>query len=417
LLGRLEDEVVLERLFRHHVGTLAKENMPHPRAAGLVAAVRPLTGGDVAVRAALDGDVTGLARLIETAPMRERPPEMLHHIALYFGRVAGTLERVAPDAAANAWMRSLAAWLALGEEHAYLARLEDAITGEPGKREGDKARDRAVNERRGVLIPPERVPLELVSDLGRRAEGTSRDLSPSGRAALLALGWVGEAARIAGVSADTTRRALAAAERNRNAALDAALAVIGEALDDANVRGELTTSGHSILLRALQVWAWSGNDEAVEQFVVDRLATMGWELYRAHAWDALRRAFDPFRPMIDHLARRIEQDPSKIAFAAPCAQMLVFLTDVEHAPFRKLEIAERAVRICPSHRNGRLNLAALLVEQALTSMRQMVLFARKDELERVEKLLARAEALYPKSTELPDAKAMLGRVKRGRIAL
>jgi hypothetical protein len=422
LLGRLEDELVLERLFKHHVGTLAKEHMPHPRAAGLVAVARTVTGGDVVVRAALDGDVTGLARLIEAAPMRERPPTLLHHVALYFGRVAGTLERVAPDAAANAWMRSLAAWLALGEEHAYLARLEDAITGEPRDHERAKAKDHpgkdhAAKDRRGILIPPERVPLELVSDLGRRAEGTSRDLSPAGRAALLALAWVGEAARIAGVSADTTRRVLQAAERNRNAALDAALAVIGEALDDANVRGELTTSGHSILLRALQVWAWSGNDEAVEQFVVDRLATMGWELYRAHAWDALRRAFDPFRPMIDHLARRIEHDPSKIAFAAPCAQMLVFLTDVEQAPFRKLEIAERAVRICPSHRNGRLNLAALLVEQALSSMRQMVLFARKDELERVEKLLARAESLYPKSTELPEAKAMLERVKRGRIAL
>ena len=417
LLGRLEDELVLERLFRHHVGSLAKEHMPHPRAAGLIAAARTLAGGEAAVRAALDGDVTGLARLIEAAPMRARPPSMLHHVALYFGRVASTLERVTPDAAANAWMRSLAAWLALGEEHAYLARLEDAITAEPKDLERNGAKHQAAKDRRGILIPPERVPLELVSDLGRRAEGTSRDLAPAGRAALLALGWVGEAARIAGASADTTSRVLQAAERNRNAALDAALAVIGEALDEANVRGELTTSGPSILLRALQVWAWSGNDEAVEQFVVDRLATMGWELYRAHAWDALRRAFDPFRPMIDHLARRIEHDPSKIAFAAPCAQMLVFLTDVERVPLRKLEIAERAVRICPSHRNGRLNLAALLVEQALTSMRQMVLFARKDELERVEKLLARAESLYPKSTELPEAKAMLERVKRGRIAL
>ena len=413
LLGRLEDEVVLERLFRHHVGTLAKHHMPHPRAAGLVAAARTLTGGDVAVRAALDGDVTKLARLIEAAPMRDRPPEMLHHVALYYGRVASTLEGVAPDAAANGWMRSLAAWLALGEERSYLARLEDAIAGDAKAKEKEKA----AKDKRGILIPPERVPLELVSDLGRRAEGTSRDLAPPGRAALLALAWVGEAARIAGVSAETTRRAQQAAERNRNAALDAALAVIGEALDDANVRGELTTSGHPILLRALQVWAWSGNDEAVEQFVVDRLATVGWELYRARAWDALRYAFDPFRPMIDHLARRIEHDPSKIAFAAPCAQMLVFLTDVEQAPFRKLEIAERAVRICPSHRNGRLNLAALLIEQALTSMRQMVLFARKEELERVEKLLERAESLYPKSTELPEARAMLERVKRGRIAL
>jgi hypothetical protein len=84
---------------------------------------------------------------------------------------------------------------------------------------------------------------------------------------------------------------------------------------------------------------------------------------------------------------------------------------------RKHELAERAVRLCPSHRNGRLNLASLLVDQALASMRQMVLFARKDELERVEALLKRAESLYPQSSELPEAKAMLERVKRGRISL
>jgi hypothetical protein len=415
LLGRLEDELVLERMFQYHVGTLAKHHPLHPRAAGLVAAARTLSGGEDAIVAALAGDVTKLARLVEAAPMRERPAPMLHHIALYYSRVASTLENAAPDAAANAWMRSLAAWLALGEERTYLARLEDAILGDARNTGASSAA--AVKSVAGVLIPPERVPLELVSDLGKRAEGSARDLAPAGRAALLALAWVGEAARIAGVAAEPTRRAQQAAERHRNAALDAALAVIGEALDEANVRGELTTSGRPILLRALHVWAWSGNDEAVEQFVIDRLATVGWELYRARAWDALRHAFDPFRPLIDHLARRIEHDPSKIAFAAPCAQMLVFLTDVEQAPFRKLEIAERAVRICPTHRNGRLNLASLLVDDALTSMRQMVLFARKDELARVEKLLARAESLYPKSTELPEAKAMLERVKRGRISL
>ena len=412
LLGRLEDELVLERLFRHHVGTLATRHPLHPRAAGLVAAARGLGGGDAAIRAALDGDVTKLARLVEAAPMRERPAPMLHHVALYYARVASTLEDAAPDAAANAWMRSLAAWLALGEERTYLARLEEAIVGDARQTGTAHAKSAA-----GVLIPPERVPLELLSDLGQRAQGSARNLAPAGRAALLALAWVGEAARIAGISADATTRAQKAAERHRNAALDAALAVIGEALDEANVRGELTTSGRPILLRALHVWAWSGNDEAVEQFVIDRLATVGWELYRARAWDALRHAFDPFRPMIDHLARRIEHDPSKIAFAAPCAQMLVFLTDVEPVPFRKLEIAERAVRICPTHRNGRLNLASLLVDDALVSMRQMVLFARKDELARVEKLLARAESLYPKSTELPEARAMLERVKRGRISL
>jgi hypothetical protein len=407
LLGRLEDELVLSRLFQHHVGNLAARSVPHPRAAGLIAAARALPGGDVAVRAALDGDVTKLARLVEAPPMGARPPEMLHHIALYYGRVASVLEGVFPDAAANGWMRSLAAWLALGEERTYLAELEDAILGD-----ARKAKDKT-----GVLIPPERVPLEVVADLGKRAESTSRDLAPAGRAALLALSWVGEAGRIGGVPEAVTRRALQAAERWRNAALDAALAVIGEALDEANMRGELTTGGRAILLRALDVWVWSANDEAVEQFVIDRLATVGWELYRARAWDGLRFTFFPFRPMIDHMARRIENDPTKIAFAAPCAQMFVFLTDMEQSLMTKHELAERAVRLCPSHRNGRLNLASLLVDQALASMRQMVLFARKDELERVEALLVRAETLYPQSSELPEAKAMLERVKRGRISL
>lgn len=408
LLGRLEDEVVVERLFRHHVGALAQHTLPHPRAAGLVAAARALEGGEAAVASALAGDVAPFARLVEAAPLRDRPPAMLHHIALYYGKVARSLESVAPDAAANAWMRALAAWLALGEERTYLARLEEAILADTKK-----------NKDRGsaALIQPERVPLEMLAELGKRAESTSRDLAPPGRAALLALSWVGEAARIAGASGAATRRAQQDAERRRNAALDAALSVVGEALDESHVQGRLSTDGRPILMRALQVWTWSGQDEAVEQFVVDRLSTIGWELYRARAWDALRHAFEPFRPLIEHFALRIEQDPSKIAFAAPCAQMFVFLTDIEPIFTRKLELAERAVRICPSHRNGRLNLASLLCDQAVASMGQMVVFASRAELERVEKTLQRAESLYPQSTELPAAKATLARVKKGRIAL
>jgi hypothetical protein len=420
LLGRLEDELVLERLYRHHVGALAQRSLPHPRAAGLIHSVRHVTHGDIAVQAALDGEVTQLARLVEAAPMKDRPPSMLHHVALYFGRVASVLEGVAPDAAANAWMRALAAWLALGEERTYLAGLEEAITavgsGAAGGTRG-AARPGTGPKEKAALIPPEKVPLEIVAELGKRAEATARDLAAPGRAALLALAWVGEAARIAGASPDTTARAQQAAERNRNAALDAALAVVGEALDEANARGELTTSGRPILQRALQVWAWSGQDEAVEHFVVDRLATVGWELYRARSWDALRDTFDPFRGMIENLARRVEQDPSRIAFAAPCAQMFVFLTDIEPVFARKLELAERAVRLCPTHRNGRLSLASLLCDQAIASMRAMVLFARGGEVDRIEAQLARAESLYAQSRELPEAKAMLDRVKRGRIAL
>lgn len=405
LLQRLTDELVVERLFQHHVANANRGGVKlHPRAAGMITLVRKSAGGEDVVAAALGGDVAKLARFLDAGPMSQKPPALLHHVALYFGKVATAMEATAPDAAANAWMRALAAWLALGEERLYLAALERAVLGD------------ATTKGAKVGLSPERVPLEVMGELGKRAEKTSRDLLPQGRAALLALAWLPDAAKLAGVSEPAARRARSEAERLRNAALEAALAVIGEALDDANVRGDLTTRARSLLLRAVDVWTWSERDESVEQFVVDRLGSVGWELYRARRWSDLRALLEPFRPLIENLALRIEQDPTKIAYAAPCAQMYVFLSDVDTGEGRRAMHAERAVKVCPTHRNGRLILAAALCDQAMASMRTMVLFARRDELERVEALVARAEKLYPQSSDLPEAKAMLERVRKGRIA-
>jgi len=408
LLSRLEDEEALVRLFRHYVGSAAlPASLPHARAAGLVTYARAQPGGAEAAQAAVAGDASKLAGLVEAGPLRARPAPMLHHMALFFATVARTLEPAAPDGAASAWMRSLAAWLALGEERTYLARLQDAVLG-PDARRGKSIE---------VAIPPERVPLEVIAELGRRGSASARDLDPRGRAALLALTNVRAAARLADISEASTRRAEEEAERRRNAAVDSALGVIAESLDDANVRGELGATGGDVLARALAVWTWSGRDEAVEQFVADRLATIGWELYRARDWAALRRTFDPFRLLIESFAARLENDRSKIAYAAPCAQLFVFLTDLETHRGRKRDLAERAVRLCPTHRNGRLNLAALLCDDALRAMRAMVLFAPKNEVERIEGLLDRAEQLYPQTAELPEARAMLERVRKGLITL
>lgn len=401
LLERLEDEELLARMFRHHVGAAAPQVALHPRAAGLFAVLRRVPGGAEAMRRGLDGDVAALVRFVEAGPMSGRPPELLHHLAVYFGKVASTLEGVAADAAANAWTRALAAWLALADEHAYLAELAAAVLGDAAARE------------RGVAIPPDRVPLEIVAELGRRAEATSRDLAPPGRAALLALAWIPEAARLAGAKEETLVRARAAAERRRDAALDAALAVVGEALDDASARGRVVAEARGILLRALDVWAWSGQDEAVEQFVVDRISTVGWEMYRARDWDALRALLEPFRPLIEALAGRIEADPSRIAYAAPCAQMFVFMSDVERAAVAKMALAERAVRLCPTHRNGRLVLASLLCDEAQAAVRGAGLFTRRGQLDRAEALVARAERLYPQSRDLPETRALLDRARKG----
>jgi len=408
LLERLEDEALLERLFVHHAGVVATRGgyeklAPHPRAAGLIAAARDAAGGADVVAAAKAGDVVGLVRFLEAPPLSVRKPELLHHLALYHATVARALERIAPEAAANAWMRSLAAWIALSDQHTYLAELTKAILGDQSKR--------------GAEIAPDDVPREIIADIGKRADASARDLAPAGRAALLALSWIDEASRLATVPDAVARRAHAEAERRRNAAVESALAPVSEAFEDAKARGVLAAEGRNVLVRALEIWAWSAHDEAVEHFCVDRLGTIGWELYRARQWDALRFLLEPFRPMIDHLAVRIERDPTKIAYAAACAEMYVFLSDVERTFAKKLDYAERSVRVCPSHRNGRLTLASCLCDEATAIMRGMSVIARKTEVERVEVLLARAEKLYPNATELPEAKKMLERIKRGSISI
>lgn len=407
LLERLEDEALLSRLYAHHAGIVAtrpegRALAPPPRAAGLVAAARRAPGGEPAVAAARAGDVAPLARLLETSFSGE-PPELLHHLALYWAAVARALSPATPEAAALAWTRSLAAWLSLADERAYLDALGDAILGPDAK---------------GVRIPPERVPLEVIDELGESAETTARDLDAAGHAALLALASIDEAARLAGASPALALAAAAKAERRRNAAVEAALAPIDEAFEDAKAQGVLGDRAGAVLARAVRVWAWSGGEESVAHFAVDRLGTAGWELYRARRWDALRALLDPFRPMIDALADRIEKDPTKLAYAAACAEMYVFLSDVERVFATKLAYAERAVRVCPSHRNGRLTLATLLCEEAMAIMRGgMSVIARRADVARVEALLGRAEKLYPQATELPQARAMLERVRRSSISL
>lgn len=391
LLQRLEDEVLVAELFGYYTG--GGKGL-HARAAGLVSELRKLPGGAAAVTTALDGDTARLGVFVDRLVLKQLSPELLHHLALFHARGA----RMSPTAAfaSTAWVRSLAAWLALVEERAYLAKLEVSVTGGPAKAN---------------------VIAEVIDDLAALADAGARELTEVSQGALLALGRVEEAARQADVSPDVARAARGQASRRRNAAIELSLASIDEGLDEAAAQGALATTGRTLLLRAVPVWSWSGQDEGVEHFVVGKIEKIGWELYRARKWDDLRYLLDPFRPMLDSLARRIERDSSQIAYAAACAEMYMFMAEVERDPTQKLELAERSVRICPTHRNGRLVLASVLCSRAIEAMQKMALVVRKTEVERMEKLLERVESLYPKTSDLPEARGMLERVKRGTITL
>lgn len=387
LLQRLVDEASLEALLAHVTRAHDVAVPPYtPRAAGLVAELR--RRGD----APDVEDAPALAAYLERLELRTCTPELLHHLALHHATVARALETREPEAAAAAWMSSLAAWLALKDEGTYLAALEEAVLG----------------KKRSDAVAPDR---ELLEDVAARADASARTLSVSGGAALRALARVNEAT--AGLADARALSLRAFAERRRNAAIDAALGVITEQLDEANVRGELTTAGPGILARALAVWSWSDRDLAASIFIVENIERIGWVLYRAASWEALRGLLAPFRAVIDDLAERIERDPSQIAYASVCAQMFVFASEVERASETKVALAERALRVCPTHRNGRLVLASYLCDQALATMRTMVVFARADDVARARALVLRVEELYPETKALAEAKTMLARVERG----
>ena len=398
LLQRLEDETLAERLFALIIADRGDKTVKLPsRAGGIVAEVRKVPGGAEAVAAALEGDIVRLAKFIDRVPLRSMSPELLHHLALFHGRAAAALETTAPLLASNSWVWALASWLALAEERTYLSRLEEAVLGAASAKK--------------AAIPVEAVPLELVADLGRRAEAAARDLAPAGTAALVALAKAVESARIAGIAAEAERALRIEASRRRNAAIESALSSIADALDEANVHGSLTSSGRTIIVRAVAVWTWTGHDEAVEHFVVGQLDRIGWELYRARDWNALRYTLDPFKPMLENLAGRVEKDPSQLAYAAGCAQMYVFMVDTEPNPAVKLALAERAVKICPTHRNGRVVLASMLCDRAIDLLREMLIVKRNREVDRAEAMIERAEKLYPQTRELEEAKKKLLEVK------
>jgi hypothetical protein len=120
---------------------------------------------------------------------------------------------------------------------------------------------------------------------------------------------------------------------------------------------------------------------------------------------------EPIWPLVDSLTRRIEADPTKVAYAARCAQMLVFKADVVRTEAETTAIAERALRICPSHRNTRLTLAHSLCEQAL----RLLPGARApthQSCASAEAMIQRAESLYPSTTRLPEAQKRLAEAKK-----
>lgn len=385
-LTRLEDEARLASLWRGLAGEDAP--LPHPRAAGLFVCLRRSTEGALAIERADRGELAPLLRAVTQPDPAALSPALAHHLALLHGGLADA------TGAERARIRSLGMWLFLATEQTYLLQVGQAVAQDAlPAREVERATTEA--------------PFGPIDGLGAEALAGARELTDRAAAALRVLGRVEEACALGRADEAVTRKAVARARRARAAAVDAAVARVDGSLEEAITRDAPTDELVALLWDAVAVWRWADADEQVERFLVQRVTSVLWDRYRDRRWDDVRALLRPLSEPTESLARRIERDPSKLAYAAPCAQMYVFSAEVAPTLEEQLRDAERAVALCPTHRNGSLILADLLVHRAMRALDTVSPWNQAETLDRAEADVRRAESLYPQLKRLPDAKLRL----------
>lgn len=412
LLARLADEEILARLWER--AAPGAEPL-HPRAAGMIRMLAARPGGAEAVARAEAGDTGPLLGLATPTRLRAEggagawAPELVHHLALFHRARARHLAgrpRSGParDAAAvaAAETRSLqlviACWLALGAggRDGYLGALaRDVIGGAlPEDAIERAARDAAT---RGI---------DAVAAAAR--EGAEAR-SAGGAVALAVLAGVEEAIRIAAVDGELAARARSRAQAAHAAIALAVLEPIAVELEELSAREWKPDEVASALARATEAWRWAGEDAEIERFVARELPRFAWDLYRGKRWDDLRGLLRAIEAPSDRMARRIEEDPAQIAWAAQCAQLLVFRAELAPTLDTQLVLAERGHRLCPSLRNARLVLADLLCARAERRLEQPVLLRGADAWAAARRDVDRAGEIFPELARLAALRERLAR--------
>lgn len=400
LLARIEDELVFRSIWQRQAGP----GTPAPRAAGLVALLRGRPGGPEAIGRALAGDLEPVLRALVPDRLTGVEPPLLHHLAIHFGHLADRLDATDPDASDEARLRSIAAWLALGEERRYLEGFARRVAGS-----GLPAGEAEAAGRAAALRPLE--------ELGRIARDGARDRTAAAGRALRALARTHRAAHVAGLEGNAATSVRRRCDAMRAGAIAAALGPTLDAIAEATSRDTLLRDAPGVFDVVRAVWEWAEHDEQVERFAVDEATSIAWVAYRATGWEPLRALVTPLAPLVDRMAARCEEDPRRhLAYAAKCAQFLVFLAECETAEAKRWPLVERALAICPTHRNARVVTCNFLCDRAEVLLGGGALF-QASAVAAAEQALQRAELLWPQGKRLGEAKRKLADVRALRSGL
>ncbi len=374
-------------------GRLGREHAPVPRSPRrdlleriqdelMLSAALPSLELRVRARAivALEGAQAGpLAERLRPIALDDVPDRRLHAIAALEGArftraIAGT-DEAAIEASAKSLIR---AWATLGKRAGYLGSLAAPVLGASASTAG------AVATRIGL----------------DRAVAALLDRAASGGD----LGGLLRALRAAESLGDETARR---ATRARLEALDLVLDPLRRTLDELATRrpseGELVAAFAAIRAE----WRRCDRDLEIEVLAVERIADFAWDLYRERKFPELARIVDEIVEPSSSLATRVEHDAAAIAWAAPCAQVLVFRAELAPRFDAQVELAERAHRVCPTLRNARLVLGDFLLTRAERAIDRNA--ARTTGGTTPEDDIARAASIQPELKRLPVVREKLAR--------
>lgn len=426
LLRRLRDEVLFSELLGAFGVSAQSASYPKGGAA-MVDALRD--HAPEAVEAAALGNRVPLLDVVDSAA--QPPPALAHHLALLHRFLAEAHRRRLPaerERALRHGLRSLEMWCWLLEERSYLLDVVrgpasgglDEQTAQTKASEGGPA-EASLSEvspsdvnasqenptEQNIWATAREAVLQEIDDLQQEARAGVGSLCAASSLALWTLQRSGEALARAGVRGALAQEVEGRAVRACASTIDLALGRISQKLADAAAKDADEEAQAALFAEAASVWRWSNRSPQAERYIVEKVTPTLWAAYRARRFDTLQRLLEPVAESTASLTRRVLRDPNELAYAAPCAQVLVFRAEVANSARAKMELVERALSVCPSHRNARLVLSDILVNRALDSLRWGWPFARTRQKARAAADLRRAEQLFPMLKRLPAARQRL----------
>ncbi len=386
LFWRVNDEELVNRMASLHVG---RSVALHPRAAGMVALMRRAGTAKDAMEIAMRGNADPLLRTLFDDRLVAVPPAELHARAIYFETIARMLPVTEESRAVEAWVRSLAAWLALQKERSYLAAFAADVLEKPTLEDTRVAVDHAFG---------------VIAQLSEEAHAGAATFDREARLRVLVLRAAPRACEIAGLSAKEAMSVTSRTEAALSDVTDEALRPITDAMETAEARNAPPEERGRILHRVAAAWYFSAFDPIAEQFAVDRATPIAWEIYRAPGNQKNRAFLEPLMPLYDSLARRIASDPLHFAYAARCAEIMLFYAELESTLEAQIHGVEQILKICPTHSNGRLVLSQYLCTKALRVLTGLPTSANIAE---ATAIVDRAEKLHPETKQIATVRARL----------